>query len=417
MTSIAAADTITVCASGCDYTSINEAIAAAKDGDVIQLAAETYREGEQIDTQDKSITIRGTVDKNGDPTTVLDGQGSHRVLWANYYSPTEVIEDLIITNGWLGGSSEGGGAFAQSAHFANVVFISNTAGNGAALRTGGPTSVSSCRFEDNVGSYVIYGGAVEITNSQVAGGLAPNSHGFYLYFGQCNLSNTHISGLETGIRFQGAARLAISQCVLEDNDTAMLCLGASLESSLESTAIRNSRTSGIYLWDGWLTLDDVAVKSAYGQGVLAGGANTALSIANSTICGHPNGQVNGPYTDLGGNSINEVCDCLDSDGDGICDDYDECPGAPDVDTDGDGVVDCLDGCPLDPAKIDPGRCGCGVEDTTVQGDFNCDGVFDHDDYLAMGEALGTCPADLNGDGEVSGADMGLLIILYGTTCR
>ncbi|MCP4894587.1 MAG: hypothetical protein GY911_12345, partial [Actinomycetales bacterium] len=37
----ASAETITVCASGCDYTSINAAIGAANEGDVIQLAAET----------------------------------------------------------------------------------------------------------------------------------------------------------------------------------------------------------------------------------------------------------------------------------------------------------------------------------------------------------------------------------------
>jgi hypothetical protein len=50
------AETITVCASGCDYTSTNAAISAASDGDVIQLAAETYFEGEQIDMLGKAIT-------------------------------------------------------------------------------------------------------------------------------------------------------------------------------------------------------------------------------------------------------------------------------------------------------------------------------------------------------------------------
>lgn len=34
-----------------------------------------------------------------------------------------------------------------------------------------------------------------------------------------------------------------------------------------------------------------------------------------------------------------------------------------VDSDGDGTVDCLDGCPDDPAKIDPGSCGCGNLET------------------------------------------------------
>ena len=67
----ASASTITVCASGCDYTSINAAISAASNGDVIQLAAETYFEGEQIDTLGKAITLRGVLDKAGEPASVL----------------------------------------------------------------------------------------------------------------------------------------------------------------------------------------------------------------------------------------------------------------------------------------------------------------------------------------------------------
>ena len=53
----ASADTITVCASGCDYTSINAVISVASDGDVIQLAAETYFEGEQIDTPGAAFCV------------------------------------------------------------------------------------------------------------------------------------------------------------------------------------------------------------------------------------------------------------------------------------------------------------------------------------------------------------------------
>ena len=37
--STASAETVTVCASGCDYSSINAAIADASDGDVKQLSA------------------------------------------------------------------------------------------------------------------------------------------------------------------------------------------------------------------------------------------------------------------------------------------------------------------------------------------------------------------------------------------
>ncbi|MBG81121.1 MAG: hypothetical protein CMJ39_10515, partial [Phycisphaerae bacterium] len=69
----AAADTITVCASGCDFSSINAAIGAAAEGDVIQLQAETYLEGAPIDLDGKSITLLGATDTDGAPASILDG--------------------------------------------------------------------------------------------------------------------------------------------------------------------------------------------------------------------------------------------------------------------------------------------------------------------------------------------------------
>ena len=108
----ASAETITVCASGCDYTSINAAISAASDGDVIQLAAETYFEGEQIDTLGKAITLRGVLDKAGEPASVLDGAGTHRVLICQSGETSSTsFENLLIQNGrgqieeLLGGNS------------------------------------------------------------------------------------------------------------------------------------------------------------------------------------------------------------------------------------------------------------------------------------------------------------------------
>ena len=72
----------------------------------------------------------------------------------------------------------------------------------------------------------------------------------------------------------------------------------------------------------------------------------------------------------------------DSDGDGVPDAVDRCPGQDDnADTDADGVPDCLDDCPNDPDKTEPGDCGCGNPDSDRDGDQipdcidNCPDVF------------------------------------------
>ncbi len=57
----------------------------------------------------------------------------------------------------------------------------------------------------------------------------------------------------------------------------------------------------------------------------------------------------------------------DGDRDGVPDCLDQCPGMDDVDRDGDGVLDCDDNCPLDPEKLTPGRCGCGVSESQCAG--------------------------------------------------
>jgi len=102
---------------------------------------------------------------------------------------------------------------------------------------------------------------------------------------------------------------------------------------------------------------------------------------------------------------------VDTDGDGIMDDVDQCPespedidgfqdedGCPDFDNDGDGVLDVDDGCPNDPEDID----GFQDEDGCPDFDNDGDGILDVDDQCP--DEPGTpenngCPdADRDGDG-------------------
>ena len=153
----ASADTITVCADGCDYTSINAAIAAASDGDVIQLSAETYFEGSQIDTLGKAITLRGVLYKAGEPASVLDGAGTHRVLICQSGEGAGTIfERLVIRNGLASGNFPDGNGGGMLNQFSNPTLTNCTfTGNSATYQGGGmynsyssPT-MTDCTFTGN----------------------------------------------------------------------------------------------------------------------------------------------------------------------------------------------------------------------------------------------------------------------------
>jgi hypothetical protein len=107
-------------------------------------------------------------------------------------------------------------------------------------------------------------------------------------------------------------------------------------------------------------------------------------------------------TDIDGDERPELGTAVDIGADenfGFCDDA--CPqdpaktepgicgcGVPDTDGDGDGTADCVDGCPADPDKTAPGDCGCGTPETDTDGDSSPDCVDLCDD-----DPLKTDPGD------------------------
>ena len=100
-------------------------------------------------------------------------------------------------------------------------------------------------------------------------------------------------------------------------------------------------------------------------------------------------------------SLNIQC-VIDTDGDGVPDDQDNCPTTPNpdqVDTDGDGIGDACDPCPLDPANDADGDGVCGNVD-------NCPATPNPDQADADGDGLGdACDADDDNDGVPDGADL------------
>ncbi|HPJ30595.1 MAG TPA: NosD domain-containing protein [Methanothrix sp.] len=80
-----------VCLNGCNFTSIQAAIEAAGEGDVIEVGSGTYNEKIVLE---KSVTIRGVDTGEGVPVIDAKGNGSAVLLEADGI----VLEGLYITN-------------------------------------------------------------------------------------------------------------------------------------------------------------------------------------------------------------------------------------------------------------------------------------------------------------------------------
>lgn len=112
--SISYAATLSVCASGCDFSSIQDAVDAAEPEDVIELEAEAFYENVIVG---KDLTIRGT----GAERTVVDGAAGDHVFQHTDASLTLV--DMTIKNADIGIESWGDEMILE-----NCVIRENTIG-------------------------------------------------------------------------------------------------------------------------------------------------------------------------------------------------------------------------------------------------------------------------------------------------
>src|ERR1700761_2871672 len=121
----AQAATRSVCVSGCEYTKINAAIAAANSGDTISIAAGTYFEN--VVVTDKNLTITGY----SEDYTVIDGGYKGTTLTisgASSATNTVTLNKLTLTHG----SASGLAINSAGVTLFKVVVISNlSSGNGA----------------------------------------------------------------------------------------------------------------------------------------------------------------------------------------------------------------------------------------------------------------------------------------------
>ena len=220
-----AADTLTVCNNGCDFTSINAAIAAASNGDVVQLSGQTYFEGAPIDTLGKQIRIRGARGTDGVPLSVLDGASSHTILRCERgESSATVLEDLVMQNG-AGDDifSAGGVVIYQSSPVFIRCWIRGNEGyfaGGVSVDPGSPVFID-CHVVGNSGSGVFVQGSSPIfTNCRIQGNSAYEGGGLNVSYGTATLIGCQFmanTAIESGGGVNCRGDISLRDCTFIDN--------------------------------------------------------------------------------------------------------------------------------------------------------------------------------------------------------
>lgn len=247
-TSTAQANTLTVCASGCNYTTIAAALGAAVSGDTISILDALHKEnGIQIGaTAAQNVTIQG----QGATATVVDGGGVGPIFSVD--SGTVTIQNLTVQNG--SDTADGGGIVNWGTLTLSNCLVTNnstTSGsNGGGLANlGGVVTIDNCTFSSNTAASFGGGiantssGTLQITSSTLSANHANSGDGGGLVnlSGTVTILNSTISGngAAIGAGIENFAALTIGSSTVASN-TATSAGGGIDTSSTGTTTIKNS---------------------------------------------------------------------------------------------------------------------------------------------------------------------------------
>src|SRR5438128_5025 len=296
----ASAATVTVCPNGCAFSQIAPAVAAAKDGDTIAIAAGTYTGGFTVDV---SVKLVGS----GAGSTVISGGGPVITIGEAFAAgePTVSISGVTITGGVAHSSfaaafvgdnviALGGGiSVPPAANFAPgaMVTIANSVITGNKVA---PTSAidSGLPCPADITITCING---DLPFAQAAGGGINT-------FGPMTLTNTTISNNQAG----GPVASDVGPGGIESIEGGLTLKGSTVTGSQAIASAPNGRfaeTGGVSVSGGTLTLDNTRISDNTaslsssmpgdipgGTGAFAGGINvgpvSGATITDTTISGN-----------------------------------------------------------------------------------------------------------------------------------
>jgi hypothetical protein len=279
-----AATTWTVCAGGCDYTSIKAAIATptTRDGDTLALAAGTYTEAGI--TVDKSLTLQG----EAAATTIVQAATTPNTATDRVFTiargVTVTILELMIRYGVTPSSWPGGGGLYNQG---TLTLIDSIIRSNAASQGGG--------IENN--SY----GTLTLIHSTVRGNVATGGGGGLTSFGTLTLINSTVSrnvaqtGAGGGLANVGTLTLinsTVSRNMASASSGGGLVSGYATLTLINSTVSGNSSKAGggLASYEGPVTLANSTVSgnsaTSHGGGLTNAGP---LRFTNSIVAQNPHG--------------------------------------------------------------------------------------------------------------------------------
>jgi len=439
---------------GSGYASISAAIAAAPEGATIEVSAGTYG---PIDLSGRSLTVRSL---GGAATAILDGGTSARpVTMTSPAAGATVVQGFTIRNGR---ADKGGGVYVANATMSlrNCVVRDNLAtdAGGGIAAIDSALVVAECQVFDNdaerggglfieriaTQNFVFVRDSVFTGNgSTMAGGAIQNR-------GRLYLKSSRIEANTAGGVSGGLWTTSTSSSELESN---FFCRNFPENISGPFTEIEPSVFSQDCDADGVCDADEIA--SGAELDCNANGFPDDCDLAAGTLDCNENGIpdscdiASGASNDVDANAIPDDCQ-PDCDGDGLPDAYELATGI-DFDCNGNGTIDRCDiaagtapdcnanqvpdACDLSSGASDdcdgngvPDSCDIagGDEDKNsngvidacelARGDLNLDGVVNGADLALLLSIWGSSnppTGDLNGDGSVGGADLTILLSNWG----
>ena len=446
-----------------DYTSIQQAMDAANDGDTIQVAGGVYYE-DGLNPGGRSISVVGDTNGDGTPAVTIDAQQNGVVfIFQSGEGPATTIENLIIRGGQ---SSSGGGGFDcyknSSPTIRNCVITDNeTEYNGGGIwcwsgcepvitgctisgntsdESGGgiycylssPTIIDCTISQNNAdwhgGGIHVSGGAITLSGTEVSGNITWNpiaeGCGLWCDDSTVSLESCVITGNEGnddgGGMFMRACTFSIDHCEVSQNSCGW---GGGLFVTQSTGTVFGTAIVGNGVWNqggalycgsgSTVELNGCLISGNCGDGGSVSQTIGTTSIGASIVCGNcaaedcvvPSGG-SGQFVDLGGNHFVVDCPVM-----GACCIGDSCL-ANRIE------MDCLayggtwlgenSDCGQCPEPEAAGACCVNglCAPLTAEDCFNVEGLFAGQGVSCEDAGCpSACPGDVSGDGQVGIVDL------------